>query len=350
MTRREAAASEGLTRRGAAASEGQTRREAAASEGLTRRGAAASEGLPRREAAASEDLTRREAAASERMTRRVAVASVTRLGNGAAETDQDLVAVESPLSLVVIDANSGETRSLGLLMRTPGDDADLVLGLLYAERILSSPGDVTGLEIEATNDRARTDVARVTLAAHVQVDWTRAARGLDATSACGLCGRVALPPVGLTPRANEWTIDAAIIAGLPALLRGGQAVFEETGGLHAAAIFSSSGELRAVREDVGRHNAVDKIVGALFHTGRLPAFDALLAVSGRVAYEIVQKAAAAGIPVLVAVGAPSSLAIEASRSAGMTLIGFARDGRFNVYAGEQRLRRRSDPGDSSTTG
>jgi FdhD protein len=139
--------------------------------------------------------------------------------------------------------------------------------------------------------------------------------------------------------AEEPAIDAAIIARLPEQLRGGQAVFEETGGLHAAALFSVSGELRAVREDVGRHNAVDKVIGALFRSGALPASDALLVVSGRVAYEIVQKAAAAGIAVLVAVGAPSSLAIDASRAAGMTLIGFARDGRFNVYTGERRLRR-----------
>jgi FdhD protein len=269
----------------------------------------------------------------------VAVASVTRLAPGSAESDQDLVAVESPLSLLVVDTPASEERPLGLLMRTPGDDADLVFGWLHAEEIIQSPDDVGQVDLLTSTSRDHPDSARIVLAPGVRPDWHRVTRRADATSACGLCGRVALPRMpGVRPVDEPW-IDAGIVARLPEQLRRRQAVFAETGGLHAAAVFSTAGEFRAIREDVGRHNAVDKVVGALLQSRALPASDAVLAVSGRVAYEIVQKTAAAGISVLIAVGAPSSLAVEAARAAGMTLIGFVRDDRFNVYTGGSRLRR-----------
>ena len=267
------------------------------------------------------------------MTRRVAIAAIRRVGASTTEADQDLVAVESPLSLEVVQPATGVSRSLGLLMRTPGDDHDLVLGLLHSEGIVTHPDDVAEVVLAAAPDDQSPDSARVFLSPRVGLDPATAARALNATSACGLCGRVEMQAIARRrpPDAPPSPLDPAIIAALPARLREGQPVFGETGGLHAAAAFTASGERRVVREDVGRHNAVDKAIGALFQQHALPAHDALLVVSGRVAYEIVQKAAAAGFAAVVAVGAPSSLAVAAARAAGMTLIGFVRDGRFNVY-------------------
>lgn len=278
---------------------------------------------------------------------RAVVAPITRVAEGRSTTDQDLVAVESPLEILLSHAQGASSQSIGLVMRTPGDDVDLVTGLLVSEQIISVPADVLAIEFEAETDAeaaaglaARPAQARVTLASRIDLASLPATRILDRTSACGLCGRLAMQALRTTggvrtPDAPR--LDPAVIVTIPGRLRKGQAVFAETGGLHAAALCRVDGTPWLVREDVGRHNAVDKVVGAAFTAGRLPAIDALLAVSGRVAYEIVQKASAAGVVGIVAVGAPSSLAVEASRSAGITLIGFTRDGRFNVYAGAGRV-------------
>jgi FdhD protein len=250
------------------------------------------------------------------VTRRVAVTSVTRCSPDTAGTDQDLVAVEAPLSLRVRATDGAGEHSFGLLMRTPGDDEDLALGLLYAEGIIAGPEDVAGVEIAASVSRDQAEHAIVTLAPHVHADWTTVSRHTAATTACGLCGRAAMPATRRADAIDVPRIARAVIATLPERLRGRQNVFDETGGLHAAAIFTVHGEARVIREDVGRHNAVDKVIGALFRERGLPA---------------------AGIVILVAVGAPSSLAVEASRAAGLTLIGFARDARFNIYTGAQRV-------------
>ena len=272
------------------------------------------------------------------MTRRAAIAAVRRLGPGGLETDQDLVAVEAPLALIVEQPRHGGRRSLGLLMRTPGDDRDLVLGLLYAEGVIARASDVTAFVLEPAEGDAP-DRAIATLDERVTPDALPEARALPMTSACGLCGRLALPAADRRPAASPDAprLSTATIAALPARLRQEQAVFDETGGLHAAAVFDAAGALQLVREDVGRHNAVDKAIGALLQRGALPASNAVLAVSGRVAYEIVQKAAAAGVAAVVAVGAPTSLAVAAARAASLTLVGFARDGRFNIYAGDARV-------------
>ncbi len=276
------------------------------------------------------------------MTSRVAIAAIRRQQGASGQTDQDLVAVEAPLTIVVRRAGRAEAHTLGVVMRTPGDDRDLVLGLLYSERLLRTRSDVVALGFTGTTDAG--EIADVTLADSVDLDGHLVGRGLAATSACGLCGRLSIDHLdALTRRASSsqsttsW--DAAFISELPARLRAEQTVFAETGGLHAAGLFDAGGTLVTLREDVGRHNAVDKIVGAALDADRLPARETLLVVSGRVAYEIVQKAAMAGVTAIVAVGAPSSLAVEAARATGLTLVGFARDGRFNVYAGENRLRR-----------
>ncbi len=287
------------------------------------------------------------------MTDRVMVTAIGRVIAGAASTDQDLVAVEAPLEIVLTHpaepARPGArplTQSLGLVMRTPGDDGDLVMGLLVSEGIITTRADILEMSFEShphspeDTDDARSPRAIITLAPAVDLAAFAHMRALDATSACGLCGRLALRAVRTvgghrTPDAP--TIDAAAIEAIPARLRAGQAVFAETGGLHAAALCDLAGVPWLVREDVGRHNAVDKVVGAALAAARLPATDALLAVSGRVAYEIVQKACAAGVVGVVAVGAPSSLAVDAARAAGLTLIGFTREGRFNIYAGWERI-------------
>ena len=274
------------------------------------------------------------------MNDRVAIASVRRLGGGSTRTDQDLVAVESPLSLTVSHPAIASDRALGVLMRTPGDDEHLVLGLLHAEGVVRAIGDVISIEQRVPPDPAGAtgDRMHVVLAATVDAAVLPGARPLPASSACGLCGRLSLDTLDQrrSPR-GDTRFSAELLASLPGRLRSGQAVFAETGGLHAAAVFDTAGECMALSEDVGRHNAVDKVVGALLRSGRLPAAEGLLAVSGRVAFEIVQKAAMAGVAAIVAVGAPSSLAIEAARSAGMTLVGFARDGQFNVYSGLERV-------------
>jgi FdhD protein len=273
------------------------------------------------------------------MSDRAVVASVRRHDGDVARADQDLVAAEAPVTVEVRHPAETDARSLGVLMRTPGDDRRLVLGLLYAESIIDSIDDIVSIEEVQRDDGAV--VVRVALAAHVPPLGDRLARTLTATSACGFCGRLALErsdarrATGEDPEPSRWT--AEVIASMPDALRRRQDVFLETGGLHAAGLFDRGGALLDLAEDVGRHNAVDKLVGARLERGALPASGTALAVSGRVAYVIVQKAVRAGVDVIVAVGAPSSLAVEAARAADLTLVGFARGGRFNVYAGFGRV-------------
>ena len=264
------------------------------------------------------------------MTDRVTVAPITRVEHGRARTDQDLVAIEAPLTVRLTQPSHGVDRSLGVIMRTPGDDRDLVLGLLHAEGVIRGLDDVASID-------ASGEAVHVVLAA-AATPSAAAGRALESTTSCGLCGRLEMQSVARRRGAEPATpLTPAIVSAIPDTLRAHQSVFAETGGLHAAALVARDGRPWIVREDVGRHNAVDKVVGSALAAGRLPASDAILAVSGRLAYEIVQKAALAGIPVIVAVGAPSSLAVEAARSTDVTLIGFTRDGRFNVYTGARRL-------------
>ena len=274
------------------------------------------------------------------MNKQAAIAAVKRLGGRDPRTDQDLVAVESPLTVTVSHPRETATRSLGVLMRTPGDDDVLVLGLLHAEGVIRGMADVASVEPHAVVDESGEtgDAVHVALSSSVDLGVLPGERPLITTSACGLCGRLSVRALDRRRTAAEATrFSVGMLASLPDQLRSGQAVFAETGGLHAAALFSPAGERMAIAEDVGRHNAVDKVVGALLRDGRLPATGGVIVVSGRVAFEIVQKAAMAGASALVAVGAPSSLAIDAARTAGLTLVGFARDGCFNVYAGADRI-------------
>lgn len=269
------------------------------------------------------------------MTPRAAVAPVTRLEGGARYADADLVTVEAPLRVELTQTGRADAVPLGLMMRTPGDDEDLVTGLLVGEGLVVEPAELRRLAVEA-GDADEADLARVEIDGAVDLDARVGRRVLASTSACGLCGRMEL--TRLDRRAGPAPdVRAEVLAALPGRLRAGQPVFDQTGGLHAAGLFALDGAPEVLREDVGRHNAVDKVVGAAWRAGRLPATDLLLAVSGRVAFEIVQKAAAAGVTAVIAVGAPSSLAVAAARVAGLVLAGFARDGRANIYAGEHRV-------------
>ena len=270
------------------------------------------------------------------MTDRVAIAAIRRLRDGFTENDQDLVAVEAPLELTVRAGT--QSRSLGVLMRTPGDDEDLVCGVLYTEQLIRVRGDIVSIAIQSSPDSG--DHIDVTLTEATPIETLAVGRAVAGTSACGLCGKLAIDRVdtlGRVTGSNDVQWPISLLADLPARLRAGQSVFAQTGGLHAAGLVDAEGRLIAIREDVGRHNAVDKLVGAALAAGAVPAGRSLIVVSGRVAYEIVQKAVRAGAAGIVAVGAPSSLAVEAARATNLTLVGFARDGGFNIYAGEARV-------------
>jgi FdhD protein len=259
---------------------------------------------------------------------------VVRVRGDVVTAARDRVAIERPLQIRV--RVGGDERVLSTTMRTPGEDVALAVGFLHAEGVLVEAAALRGAE------QVDDDSVRVELAASAAAALAASARAFVTSAACGVCGRADLDGMaggGAAARgaAADARVTAAVIHGLPGALRAAQATFEHTGGLHAAALFSLDGAPRAVHEDVGRHNAVDKLVGRLLLAGRLPASDAVLMLSGRASFELVQKAAAAGIPIVAAVGAPSSLAVERAAAAGLTLLGFVRDGGFNVYCGGRRI-------------
>jgi FdhD protein len=251
-----------------------------------------------------------------------------------ARTRTDVVVVEAPLELHV-RLGDGPERRFTVTLRTPGQDEDLALGLLFAEGIVRSADDVLGVR------RLDPNVLRVDLAAHVQIPDALAERRQPASAACGACGKTSLqalhfePAAPLLPAGRR--IPPAVLHALPARSREAQNRFEATGGLHAAAMFTFEGTLLDAREDVGRHNAVDKLIGGRLRAGTPHAPEGILFLSGRAGFELVQKALMARIPVVASVGAPSSLAVELARQAGLTLVGFLRGDRFNVYAGAARL-------------
>ena len=236
--------------------------------------------------------------------------------------ERDLVAVEEPLEIRI----NGEP--VAVTMRTPGHDEELALGFCLSEGL------------EPTGARLADDLAANTVEVDAPgFDAARLKRNFFTSSSCGVCGKGALEAVAVeAPRVeSRLTVPAGLVASLPERLRAGQGVFAATGGLHATGLFGAGGKLVCVREDVGRHNAMDKVVGWSFAAGLLPLSDSLLCVSGRLSFELVQKAAIAGCPLLVAVGAPSSLAVELAGDRGITLCGFAREGRVNVYTEPWRI-------------
>jgi FdhD protein len=261
-------------------------------------------------------------------------------------TEHDSLAVEEPLEIRLGYRESGKAahKSISITMRTPGDDFELAAGFLFTEGIIKSVDQIS--EIKHCGVRAKRSLydntVRVDLKAGVEVDLRRLERHFYTSSSCGVCGKTSIEALqtGVCPitRSGSPVFDAGLIHSLPDVLRTRQDTFDRTGGLHAAALFAPSGEIESVREDVGRHNAVDKLIGSQFLNGKTSLSDRLLLVSGRASFELVQKALMAGIPIMAAVGAPSSLAVELAGEFGMTLLGFVRGDRFNIYTGAQRIK------------
>lgn len=266
---------------------------------------------------------------------------VYQVRDGAFSQHLDELATEEPLE-IRLEAG-GKTVSLAVTMRTPGDDYELAAGYLYSEGVVLSRADLPGLshcidpEVDAEQ---RHNIVNARLRPGLTADLRRLERHVFQSSACGVCGKASLDQ--LETRACPAPVlgrplPYETLLALPGRLRSAQGLFDATGGLHAAGLFSADGQLVAAREDVGRHNAVDKLVGWALLNDRLPLSDHLLLVSGRASFEILQKAYTAGLPVVCAVSAPSSLAVDLARRFGITLVGFLREGRFNVYAGRERL-------------
>jgi FdhD protein len=263
---------------------------------------------------------------------------VVRVDGDRVVTRPDSLAVEEPLEIRVAG------RSLAVTMRTPGDDVDLAIGFLLTEGLVDRGEDVSAARFCAgsTEEGVNTyNVLDLTLAPGVDPPSPAAERAFYTTSSCGVCGKASIDAIRTRSRfpvaCDPATVDRAVLVSLPDRLRAGQQVFERTGGLHAAGLFTTTGELLCLREDVGRHNAVDKVVGWAAREQRLPLAGTVLQVSGRASFELVQKALMAGVPVLAAVSAPSSLAVSLAEQVGMTLVGFLRGDSCNVYAGAHRL-------------
>lgn len=263
---------------------------------------------------------------------------------------EDVVAVEEPLQIRVSAWASGSIavapRDLTVTMRTPGHDFDLVAGFLVGEGVVRKPDDIAMMRYCAgTNDAGEQtfNVVDVTLGSGIPLPGAEIERQVLTTSACGICGTTSIDQVRKALRPDladpsvSWRVSVAVLLALPDALQTAQGLFAKTGGVHAAGVFTASGEALCVREDVGRHNAVDKVVGWALREGRLPLRETVLQVSGRASFELVQKAALAGIPVLAAVGAPSSLAAELADELGVTLIGFSRGRSLNVYTHPGRV-------------
>lgn len=262
------------------------------------------------------------------------------------EVIEDLVVVEQPLEIKIICKNDWESeeKSLAVTMRTPTHDFELVLGFLFTEGVIQHFSQVKHIRycIDNSSTEVQENIVKVELQPNVAVDWGRLQHNFYTTSSCGVCGKTAIDAVYQTivyplPISTPlW--DISIIHQMNQIVKSEQTIFAHTGGLHASALFDEAGNLALLREDVGRHNALDKLIGAMLCSSQVPLHTHLLWLSGRISFELVQKALMAGISTIVAVGAPSSLALELAQSTGMTLIGFARNGSMNVYVGKERLK------------
>jgi FdhD protein len=267
----------------------------------------------------------------------MAIVKVPLSGSPIETTDQ--VATEEPLELRI------GGQSLAVLMRTPGHDRALTAGFLCSEGLVKAPEailDITRCEpLEEATDPNRINV---TLDPAVDFEWDRLKRNTFASSSCGVCGKATIESILLQfpAIASEWTVRHDVVGRLPGELRAAQRVFDQTGGLHAAGLFDRKGRLIDLHEDVGRHNAVDKLIGTHFLQNDLPLDESILLLSGRVSFEVMQKALSAGIPVVAAISAPTSMAISFARESGQTLIGFLRDNRMNLYAHPERIERMED--------
>jgi FdhD protein len=263
---------------------------------------------------------------------------IQRVDTGSTTKADDILVTEEPLEIRLGfgPVERREEVRLSVTMRTPGNDEELALGFLFTEGIVSDPAQVVRIvPCENVKGEERGNVVRAELRPDVEVDPVKWQRNFYSTSSCGVCGKSSIEAVhaqSSRPLGTVPSLGAELITALPDRMRAAQTVFKHTGGIHAAALFNEKGELLLIREDIGRHNAVDKIVGALLRAG-LPPGGTILLVSGRAGFELVQKCVVAGIPAMAAGGAPSSLAVRLARDSGLLLIGFLREQRFNVYSG-----------------
>ena len=270
---------------------------------------------------------------------------INKFRKGQRSPEADSVAVEEPIEIRLgfSTPDGRATKSISITMRTPGNDNELAAGFLYTESIINAAADIASIEAcgPPAPDSGNHNVIRVELESHVEVDLGRLQRHFYTTSSCGVCGKASLDALrvtGLEAAAdNEATFPEQVVISMPDKLRAAQETFEKTGGLHAAAAFNTNGGIQAMMEDVGRHNAVDKVIGKLLLDDRLPATGLGMMVSGRASFELMQKTLVAGMPLLAAVSAPSSLAVQLAREFNMTLIGFLRGDTFNIYSGDERI-------------
>ena len=270
-----------------------------------------------------------------RKPRSVDLTQVAEWDDGKLTRKEDYLAAEEPLEIRIGDA------PLSVTMRTPGHDVELAAGFLFTEGLVRQRAQILSLqEAESTSEENRGNVVVATLAPGADYDSEKMRRNFFAASSCGICGKASIDSVrsrALSAPNPNFKLDPEVLVRLPDALRESQAVFGRTGGLHAAALFDARGKLLVLREDIGRHNAVDKVIGWALLENRVPLGDAILMVSGRGGFEIVQKAIVAGLPVVASVSAPSSLAVQLARETGQTLIGFLRNRRFVIYSGDSRL-------------
>jgi FdhD protein len=259
---------------------------------------------------------------------RIAPVDVTRVAHGATTHNEDVLAIEEPLEIRV--AWEDREKNISVTMRTPGDDEDLAAGFLFTEGLIRSAE-----EIQSIRHWGSPNIVRVALSPGARIDTARLDRHFYTTSSCGVCGKTSIDAIRVVAQPLPPTppIATEVVHQLPSVLEQNQSAFRATGGLHGAAICTATGDLLRIREDIGRHNAVDKVIGSLFRDGSTLLSGSVLIVSSRASFELVQKAIVAGIAVLAAVGAPSTLAVDLAREFGVTLLGFVRDQRFNVYSG-----------------
>lgn len=269
---------------------------------------------------------------------------IQRVGHGAGDVE-DILATEEPLEIrlgYTGPEGARAQKSVSITMRTPGNDEELAIGFLYSEGIIQSAADVDAVApCGPPAPNGLVNVVRVELGEHVDVDLARLERHFYTSSSCGVCGKASLEAVAVQGRhdihAAKFAIHGDVLGALPARLQSLQAVFEQTGGLHASGLFDADGNILSVREDVGRHNALDKLTGRELMDGRVPLTGRGIVVSGRASFELMQKAMVAGCPLLAAVGAPSSLAVELAAEFGITLVGFLKPDRFNIYTLPERI-------------
>lgn len=271
--------------------------------------------------------------------------SVVHVTSDNAMPKDDVLAVEEPMEIRIVSGpvEKRKGKSLSITMRTPGNDFELAAGFLFTEGIISERSHIEDFEAIGKVSAGRTEgnIVRVCLSPELDFDAKKLQRHFYTTSSCGVCGKGSLDALdaqGLVPIGDaDLKIEASLVRSLPSRLRTGQDVFDRTGGLHAAALFDSAGELISIREDVGRHNALDKLIGEQFLAKQLPLDDKIVVLSGRASFELLQKSLTASVPMLIVVGAPSSLAVELAVEYQMTLIGFASESRFNIYSVPERV-------------